>query len=280
MSTLSEMRPRLAFLKLGGSLITRKDRREVPRGEVLARLAREIGEARTGLGNGALLVGHGSGSFGHYPAQAHGIHEGLGGREDWRGLAETSAAAARLNRLVTDALLEADVPALSLQPSASARCRDGRLVSLSTEPIQQALSHGLVPLVYGDVAFDEVRGTTIVSTEALFAYLAEVFGPDWIVLASDVAGVLPEDPRQDPRARPIERVRPEDVPELESALSESGNVDVTGGMLAKVRTMADLVARRPEIRVLFVSGKEEGRVAKALVAPGPGLGTLLEAGAG
>ncbi|MFQ5944763.1 MAG: isopentenyl phosphate kinase [Anaerolineae bacterium] len=278
MNTLPERGPGLRFLKLGGSLITRKDRREVPRQEVLARLAREIREARGGMGDGTLLIGHGSGSFGHYPAQAHGIHEGLAGKEDWRGLAETSAAAARLNRLVTDALLEAEVPTLSLQPSASARCHDGRLVSLSTEPIQQTLSHGLVPLLYGDVAFDEVRGTTVVSTEAVFAYLAGVFRPEWIVLASDVSGVLNQDPRQDARARPIERLRPEDVPQLESVLADSGGVDVTGGMLAKVRVMADLVARRPEIRVLFISGIEEGKVAKALVSPGPGLGTLLEAG--
>ncbi len=279
MSTWSETGPpRLAFLKLGGSLITRKDRQDMPRPTVLARLAREISEARRHSPDGALLVGHGSGSFGHYPAQFHGIHDGLEGKGDWRGLAETSAAAARLNRLVCDALLEAGVPVLSLQPSASARCHDGRLESLSTEPIQRALSHGLVPLVYGDVAFDEVRGTTIVSTEAVFAYLAGILRPEWIVLASDVAGVLPQGPGHDATARPIERIRPEDVPNLEGILSDSGSVDVTGGMLAKVQVMADLVARRPEIRVLFVSGTEEGQVAKALTVPGPGLGTLLEAG--
>lgn len=277
---MSDAVPRLAFLKLGGSLITHKDRPEVLRRRVLARVAREIGEALTILGKGTLLIGHGSGSFGHYPAQAYGIHAGLGDQDDWRGLALTSAAAARLNQLVTDALLEAGVPALSLQPSASARCRDGRLVSLSTDTIELALNHGLVPLVYGDVAFDEVRGTAIVSTEAVLVYLAEILRPDWIVLASDVAGVLPRRPSEDDEALPIERLRPEEIAQLEGALSESGNVDVTGGMPAKVRIMADLVARQPETRILFISGMEEGRVASALVAPGPGMGTLLEGRSG
>jgi len=30
------------------------------------------------------------------------------------------------------------------------------------------LSHSLTPLVYGDVALDEVRGCTIISTEQIF----------------------------------------------------------------------------------------------------------------
>lgn len=278
MNPSSDVPPRLTFLKLGGSLITDKDRRETPRLQVLARVAEEIGDALARGGDRGLLIGHGSGSFGHFAADAYGIHRGLGSEKDWRGLAETSAAAARLNRLVTDALLKSGVPALGLQPSASAHCRGGRLVSLSTEPIRQALKHGLVPLIYGDVAFDELQGTAIVSTEALLAYLAELFRPAWIVLAGDVAGVHLGDPGQVSGAAPIDRIRPEEVAELAGSLSASSKVDVTGGMLAKVRIMGELVSRRPEIRVLFVSGLEEGRVAEAVASPGPGMGTLLEAG--
>lgn len=39
-------------------------------------------------------------------------------------------------RLVTAALLKAGVPAMSLQPAASAVCRGGKLVSLATAPIK------------------------------------------------------------------------------------------------------------------------------------------------
>ena len=39
-------------------------------------------------------------------------------------------------RLVMAALLKAGVPAIALQPAASARCRGGALVSLATGPIE------------------------------------------------------------------------------------------------------------------------------------------------
>ena len=53
--------------------------------------------------------------------------------------------------------IEEQVPVISLPPSASARCEDGRLIYLDTFGLKAALSHNLVPLVQGDVAFDVSR---------------------------------------------------------------------------------------------------------------------------
>jgi isopentenyl phosphate kinase len=138
------------FLKLGGSLLTDKTAVEAVRAAVLARLAAEIALARQALPGLRLLLGHGSGSFGHVAAARHGTRQGVSNPAQWRGLAEVSDAAARLNRLVVAALLAADVPALSLQPSASARCVNGRIQHLAPEPVEAALAAGLLPVVYGD----------------------------------------------------------------------------------------------------------------------------------
>jgi isopentenyl phosphate kinase len=160
------------FLKLGGSLLTDKTAVEAVRAAVLARLAAEIALARQALPGLRLLLGHGSGSFGHVAAARHGTRQGVSNPAQWRGLAEVSDAAARLNRLVVAALLAADVPALSLQPSASARCVNGRIQHLAPEPVEAALAAGLLPVVYGDVAFDSGQGGTIISTEEIMSYLA------------------------------------------------------------------------------------------------------------
>ncbi|MCI0394169.1 MAG: uridylate kinase, partial [Chloroflexi bacterium] len=180
----------LVFLKLGGSLITDKTGVEAARGEVLARLAAEIRRAMVARPELRLVIGHGSGSFGHVAAARHGTRQGVQTPEQWRGLAEVSAAAARLNGLVRQALLAAGAPAVTLQPSASAQCADGRIVSLATEPVRAALAGGLIPLVYGDVAFDRVRGGTIISTEEILSYLAAELRPAWFLLAGETAGVL------------------------------------------------------------------------------------------
>jgi isopentenyl phosphate kinase len=146
----------MRFLKLGGSLITDKTQDKTLRPDVLARLAGEIADALTAA-PGPLLLGHGSGSFGHTVAKRHGTRAGVVSPEQWHGFAEVSVAAQQLNRLVADALLAAGVPVFSVAPSSSVLCDDGRIMHMDIAPIRQALAHGLVPLIMGDVAFDRMR---------------------------------------------------------------------------------------------------------------------------
>lgn len=264
----------LYFLKLGGAAITDKTRPETPRRDVIRRAAQEIKSARQTKGF-RLLLGHGSGSFGHPLAQKYKVHEGIGHEGNWSGFVQTQAAAARLNRLVTDIMLEVGIQVFPVQASASARCRDGELIHLETQPILEALERGLVPLVYGDVAFDEKRGSAIVSTEALFSYLAPLLEPSWILLAGDVQGVFSPSPQNQPTAHLLPRLTPKDMPNIEKALGGAEGSDVTGGMAEKVRRMISLVEKHPNFRVRFLSALVPGLIQKALIDPEAPIGTLL-----
>ncbi len=259
----------LIFLKLGGSVITDKARAYTARREAIMRLAREARRAIEARSDLKLLIGHGSGSFGHRAAAAYGTREGVRTAADWRGYAEVAAAAARLNRLVTDVFLEVGVPVLSIQPSASARCSDGEVVYLDIGPIRETLGRGLVPLIYGDVALDDVRGGTIASTEDLFVYLSDELEPDRIVLLSRVPGVL------DRAGDLIPRIRPADLPDLRGPLSGAQAVDVTGGMADKVERMVELVQRRPRITVDIVPGDRPGLLTRCLLDDGLSVGTRI-----
>ncbi len=263
----------LLFLKLGGSAITDKTREATARQDVIRRVAREIKQARRASQTPALdlLLGHGSGSFGHFAAKKSGFGE----RGNWHAYAETGASAARLTRIVTDAFLAEGVPVVSIQPSASARCREGELIDLAVEPIRTALAHNLVPLVYGDVAFDETRDMTIASTEMIFAYLAPILKPSRIILAGIVEGVFTADPLKDSSAQLIREITPANFPQIESRLRGSHGVDVTGGMLAKVKSMLALVEREPSITVQLISAMREGLIARALVEENLDAGTLI-----
>ncbi len=68
--TIQDVRE-LVFLKLGGSLITDKNQRYTARLDRLSHLADEIRTALTDLPDLRLVLGHGSGSFGHYAVQDH-----------------------------------------------------------------------------------------------------------------------------------------------------------------------------------------------------------------
>lgn len=268
----------LLFLKLGGSLITDKTRAQALRVDVLARLAGEIAEARESNPRLRLLLGHGSGSFGHVTAKQHGTRAGVRTAEQWRGFAETAKVAAELNRLVVEALWKAGVPALRLQPSASARCRDGELLSLADRPICEAIEHGLLPVVHGDVAFDEVRGGTIISTEEIFAHLAPRLRPARIILAGEVEGVLTADPASGVAGDVIPLITRANLADVEAALGGSRGVDVTGGMATKVREMVALAERVEGLREIHIlSGLQPGLVRDALLREDVAEGTRIRA---
>jgi isopentenyl phosphate kinase len=273
----------LVFLKLGGSLLTDKTQEKALRAAVLARLAAEVAAALVDQPGLRLLIGHGSGSFGHVTASRHQTRAGVRSSEGWRGYADTALVAGELNRLVVDALRQAGVPVLPLQPSASAYCHDGELRSLEERPVRVALEHGLVPVLYGDVALDEVRGGTIISTEEILAWLAARLCPARVILAGEMPGVLGFDPHGIPADSPelakavISQITPLELEELAHILGDSRGVDVTGGMLSKVRAMVGLLQTVPALhRVQLVSGLELGLVRSVLVDANLRPGTTIQ----
>jgi isopentenyl phosphate kinase len=268
----------LVFLKLGGSLLTDKTRPQALRGDVLQRLAAEIATALTERPDLRLVIGHGSGSFGHVTAKLYGTRDGVRSPAAWRGYAEVARVAAELNRFVVDALWDAGVPALRIQPSASAHCRDGELVTLDDRPLIVALRNGLAPVVHGDVALDDVRGGTIISTEEIFGWLAPRLRPQRIVLVGEVAGVLTADPSSGVEGELIEEITPATLPSLAEVLGGSRGVDVTGGMIAKVSQMIALVRSTPSLAsVQVITGLTPGLVQRVLVDPTARAGTRIMA---
>ncbi len=263
----------LVFLKLGGSLITDKRGEAALRGEVLASVAAEIRVALSADPDLRLVVGHGSGSFGHVAARRWRM---LDGGVNWRAYAEVGAAAARLNRHVADALLAAELPAVTIQPSASAVAENGRIAGMALEPLRRVLDAGAIPLVYGDVAVDTARSYCIISTETIFAYLAERMWPSRIILAGQVDGVFSHDPLRAPSAQPLPGLTPSAWNGIAHALQGAAGVDVTGGMASKVRAMLDVVRAQPSISVHLLSGLRTNAIRDALLGRDTG-GTLIVA---
>jgi len=262
--------PNMIFLKLGGSLITDKARPETARLDVLARLAQELAQARAERPELRLLLGHGSGSFGHPAAARHGTRAGAHTPEDWRGFQQVWWEAHRLQRLVLDALLQAGLPAIAFPPSSHALCEGGELIQLAAEPLTRALEAGLLPVTQGDVAFDRRWGATIVSTEQVMGFLAASLKPKRILLAGIEEGVYARYPQKDQLLAKLSRADLE-----QSSIGGSGEVDVTGGMLEKVAWSLSMSQADPELEVHVFSGVTPGNVRMAIL--GAALGTRVKA---
>jgi isopentenyl phosphate kinase len=262
----------LVFLKLGGSLITDKARPKTPRLDVLERLAGEI--AAAGQENPALrmILGHGSGSFGHVAGKKYGTRQGVHSPEQWRGFAEVWWDASALNRLVMETLVQAGLPAVALAPIASVIAADGQVASWDLAPLKAALQAGLLPVIYGDVIFDRVRGGTILSTEDLFAHLAIQLRPARILLAGIEPGVWADYPAC---TRLIPEITPHNLEEVIPALGGSAVTDVTGGMASKVQQSLDWVRQISGLEVAIFSGEKNGAVREALA--NDKIGTVIHA---
>lgn len=245
------------LIKLGGSVITNKRIENSFNADVMKQLAHEIAQAWHTKPT-SLIIGHGSGSFGHFVAHRYGTMTGVKSPEQWRGFAEVGRVAGELNRLVMDELVAVGLPILKIQPSASALCRDGELIQMALHPLETALEHGLVPLVYGDIALDEVRGGTIISTETIMTYLAKNLPVARVFLLGDVDGVFDGD------GQVIPRITPNTLADYQSALGGSYGTDVTGGMFAKVRDMVNLVKARPHLSIRIMNGGVKNRLLHAL----------------
>ncbi len=262
----------LAFVKIGGSLITDKTQEAVFRAERMMAIAGAIAEARRADPSLRLVLGHGSGSFGHVTASRYGTMQGVQTPEEWAGFTAVARSAAALNRLVAGALGAAGIPAWSIQPSASADCEGGLLRYMDSRPVQAALDRAIVPLVYGDVALDTARGGTIISTETVFFYLAPILVPQHIFLFGEVRGVL------NAEGVVIPVITPDALSGLEQVLGGSHGTDVTGGMASKVRDMVALAQAIPGLRIHILSGTNPSVVQEALLNPDNAPGTVILAG--
>jgi isopentenyl phosphate kinase len=273
----------LAFLKLGGSLITDKMKPYTPLLDVMDDLALQIATSLQAHPNLRLVIGHGAGSFGHvaaseyktrdgYPKPSPLIHRERDKTEDnyWKGYAEVWRQASTLNHYVMQALHKAGLRTIALPPSASVIASDGQVAVWETTPIRMALAAGIVPVLFGDVAFDEVRGGTILSTEKLFAFLVKALSPERILLAGIEEAVWEDFPS---RTRRIERITPQSFEDIRHGVGGSAAADVTGGMEAKVREMLELVEENPGLSIRIFSGNQPGNLVRAL--QGENLGTEI-----
>lgn len=216
-------------LKIGGSVLTDKNRISAARPDAIARMAREIYQGK----NSRLVLIHGAGSFGHHQAKEYRLTEGL---NDWsiKGLLPTHNAVKSLNKMIIDELHINGVDALPVHPLSSCVLKEGRIENMCLGPIEHMLEHDIVPVLHGDVAMDMTRGEAVLSGDQLVVYLAKALKAQRVGIGTNVDGVYDE------RKNVIRRLTPGNLEQAKSALTGSSEVDVTGGMYGKIMELMEL----------------------------------------
>ena len=259
----------LTVLKLGGSVITEKDKPMTAKLEVMERLAKEIVDADAA----PLVIVHGGGSFGHTIAKKYNIKEGFNEPSQIEGFSKTHQAMLELNRLVVDALIRNNIAAFPISPSSCITTKLGRIEVFYDSATKRLLDTGFVPVLFGDTVLDSNLGFTILSGDQIVAALAIKLGAGRVIFGVDVDGLYSADPKHDSSAQLIPRIT---LRELRVLLHNIGGAkvdDVTGGMLGKVSELIPAV--EAGVQAIVISATKEGNVYKALKKEKVS-GTLIE----
>ena len=252
--------PDLTLLKLGGSLITDKSRPRTARTKMIQRLAEEISAALPKMDE-LLLVGHGSGSFGHVAAAKAGIGSGLVEESQRSGISSVQLDAAQLHLRVIEALGKSGALPFSISPSSSFITSAGRITTMATEPITRALDMGMLPVIYGDIVADRRWRAAILSTETLLLELTQrlrrrMFRIRRIIWLGETPGLLDADGKTIPKVTPV------NFDETRDALFKTKGTDVTGGMGLRLETTWKLSSQG--VTSLLLDGREPGLLGRCL----------------
>jgi isopentenyl phosphate kinase len=248
---------RLALVKLGGSVITYKDRPLAANTDAIGSIANVLAR----LDTPAILV-HGGGSFGHHWSVKFDMHT-RPAPYDPHGVSVVHESMVALNQIIVNALIRAGAnPYAVLPPVFTAGHKP---VAAKIKDLHAMAKNRVMPVTYGDVVHMGGRKYSILSGDSLMSILAKALRPSRVVFATNVDGIY-----RDMEAR-----------ELVSELSPKGAVkfskvagaDVTGGMRRKVGEAFKIASLGMD--VMLVNGLVPERIAQAIRGQSP-VGTLVK----
>ena len=243
-------------------MITDKSRPMTPRPGVIRRLGLEIKSALSKKKDVQIILGHGSGSFGHVPAKKYGTADGFRDEFGKLGACITHDVAAQINRIVIKKLLQVGLPVAAVPPSAIFISANGKPVKMFIDPILTLLDNGIIPMLYGDVIWDEKQGSTIFSGETSLKIVAEeLIKKGWKITLDVQCGI--EDGVLDQNGKIVPVITPVKFTKLHKAISGSKNSDVTGGMLHKVKEGLEMA--KYGIKTLIIGGEHKNYLHQALL---------------
>ncbi|PWB88164.1 isopentenyl phosphate kinase [Methanobrevibacter thaueri] len=252
----------MIILKIGGSILTNKDSKT---SEVdAASLKRIASEIKRSLDNSdkELVIVHGAGSFGHPPAKKHRIGEEFEESEYPQkrlGFCEIQNEVKKLNMFICEALIEEGIPAIAVPASGFITATDKRITNGNLDLFKKYLSKGFVPVIYGDVVLDDDLEFCVISGDQLIQYLAKNLNPSQVILGTDVDGVYNKNPKTHDDAIFFDKFT--SLKDLDT-LEGTTNVDVTGGMVGKIKELLYLADLGIESKI--INAEVEDNIFKVL----------------
>lgn len=253
----------LVFIKLGGSLITDKEKAYTLRRNNIQKVTKSLSNVIREKKDTLFIIGNGAGSYGHYAASIHDYKKPY-------GFAFVQQKVKELNSIIVGELLKANISAVSLPLSSISTAKNNELKTIYLDSLLGFFRSGIIPVVYGDVVYDEERKTSIFSTEKIFSILCDRlesrFNISKVIHLTTVDGFLDENKNV------IPIINSNNFVSIRSNLYKTKGVDVTGGMLLKIEESLKLAEKGIDTHI--VNGTIDN-VLEAIILDKKPVGTLI-----
>ena len=244
----------MILIKLGGSIITKKQKPLTPNLLAINKIASQLKKIKE-----PIIVVHGGGSFGHYWSVRYDMHT-KPAKYNKKGVSVVKNSMVALNKIILDSFLKNGLNPYCLHPTDF--MLGNKADQKKVREIAKIAKAGLVPISYGDVMWYGKNKFYILSGDKIMGILSKILKPRLVIFVLNVDGVY-----SDMKTKKLLREIKGKSPEISKV-----EMDVTGGMSRKIKEAISI--SKSGTKVLLVNGNNPDRIVNA--ARGKFKGTLIK----
>jgi isopentenyl phosphate kinase len=234
----------MILVKLGGSIITNKQKPLTPNLLAINKIANQLKKVRE-----PIIVVHGGGSFGHYWSVRYDMHT-KPAKYSKKGVAVVKNSMVELNEIILNSFLKHNLNPYCLPPTDFMLGDKPDLKKV--KEISKIAKAGLVPISYGDVLWHGKNKFYILSGDRIIGILAKILKPRLVIFVLNVDGVY-----SDMKTKKLLY----EIKGQKASITKVG-MDVTGGMNRKIMEAA--MISKSGIDVFLVNGNKPERIVNAI----------------
>lgn len=175
----------LLIIKLGGSIITFKEKPLAPNYHAIEKLTGVIKELKKLY---KIIIVHGGGSFGHYWSVKYDMHTKPSIYPD-EGISRVNESMTKLNHIIVEKFISRDLKPFTIHASTfvfnNLECKD-RIMDV----MDMMENNEIIPITYGDVVHTTKGNFSILSGDALMKILSVNLNPMSSIFTTNVDGVF------------------------------------------------------------------------------------------
>lgn len=240
------MKSRLVLIKLGGSVITFKEKPLSANYTAINNISKILGILEI-----PLIIVHGGGSYGHYWSVKFDMHTKLQ-NYDPHGISVVHSSMLTLNNIILDAFEKHRLNPYGISPSSL--LLNGRPSSNKILELKKMTKNNIIPVTYGDAVYIKNNKYSIMSGDVLMTMLSKILNPSKIIFAINVDGLYTNlRDKKIIKEIKIENNKTHKNKQMKFNLRSNMNIDdVTGGIKRKIKEATKIAKMGKD--VYFING--------------------------